>query len=79
MGKQIVEKQKQTKWDSGFIDRMSRDLQSEFPDMKGFSVRNLKYIRQWFVFYFSKNAIGQQLVAQLSQIPWGHNIAIISK
>jgi len=79
MGKQIVEKQKQTKWGSGFIAKMSRDLKSEFPEMKGFSVRNLKYIRQWFVFYYSKNAIGQQLVAQLTQIPWGHNITIISK
>jgi predicted nuclease of restriction endonuclease-like (RecB) superfamily len=43
--------------------------------MKGFSVRNLKYMKQWYLFY-SK---GQQVVAQIFQIPWGHNIAIITK
>ncbi|KPA10387.1 protein containing DUF1016 [Candidatus Magnetomorum sp. HK-1] len=75
MGKQIVEKQKQTTWGSGFIVRMSQDLQSEFPDMKGFSLSNIKYMRQWFL-YFEKS---QQVVGQLTQIPWGHNIAIISK
>lgn len=52
---------------------------AEFPDMKGFSERNLKYIRQWDMFYHEGNGIGQQPVAQLAQIPWGHNIAIISK
>ena len=45
------------------------DLMDEFPDMKGFSVRNLKYVRQWYLFYCSdmqtvSSAIGQQLVAQ---------------
>ena len=79
LGKRIVEKQKQTAWGTGFIVQISQDLQTEFPDMKGFSIRNLKYIRQWFLFYNSKNAIGQQVVAQLTQIPWGHNIVIISK
>ncbi|MBC8520941.1 MAG: DUF1016 domain-containing protein [Methanomicrobia archaeon] len=74
----IVTKQKQTAWGDGFIVQMSRDLQEEFPGMKGFSERNLKYIRQWYLFY-SCHEIGQQLVAQLTQIPWGHNIAIICK
>jgi len=63
---------------------LSKDLLQEFPNVSGFSERNLKYIRQWFLFYTNlstKNipVIGQQLVAQLSQIPWGHNIAIITK
>lgn len=38
---------------------------AEFPDMKGFSHRNLKYIRQWYKFYNQQLIIGQQLVAQL--------------
>ena len=54
----------------------------EFPDMKGFSLRNIKYIRQWFLFYSIQNSIGQQAVAQIVQqvvaqiagIPWEHNI-----
>lgn len=43
--------------------------------MKGFSLSNLKYMRQWYLF-FEKS---QQVVGQITQIPWGHNIAIISR
>jgi predicted nuclease of restriction endonuclease-like (RecB) superfamily len=39
----------------------------------------LKYIKQWYLFYSKTNVIGQQAVGQLIQIPWGHNIVIISK
>ena len=54
---------------------------SEFPDMKGFSKRNLELIRQWYLFYsqIAKQAVSQLQLAQVTQIPWGHNIAIISK
>ncbi|MCP4346679.1 MAG: DUF1016 domain-containing protein [Desulfobacterales bacterium] len=79
LGQDIVDKQKNAKWGEGFLKQLSMDLSSGFPDMKGFSERNIKYIRQWFLFYNASNAIGQQAVAQLIQIPWGHNIAIISK
>lgn len=72
----IVAKQQATAWGDGFLLQMSRDLQASFPDMKGFSLRNLKYMRQWFQFWSKQAAIGQQLVAQ---IPWGHNLVIISK
>ena len=47
--------------------------------MRGFALSNLKYIRQWVKFYSYDNEIGQQVVAQLVQIPWGHNLKIISK
>ena len=79
LGTDIVEKQKNTTWGEGFLKQLSRDLMVEFPDMKGFSLRNLKYIRQWFLFWSNDNAIGQQPVAQFTQIPWGHNLVIIAK
>lgn len=47
IGTDIVVKQKKAKWGEGFLLRLSKDLMAEFPDMKGFSERNLKYIRQW--------------------------------
>lgn len=75
LGAEIVEKQKNSIWGSGFLEQLSKDLSLEFPDMQGFSHRNLKYIKQWFLFY-SK---GKQAVAQLLQVPWGHNIVIIQK
>lgn len=79
LGMDIIEKQKNTAWGEGFIKQLSRDLMAEFPEIKGFSVRNLKYIRQWVVFWCNKTAIGQQAVAQLTQIPLGHNLIIIGK
>jgi predicted nuclease of restriction endonuclease-like (RecB) superfamily len=86
LAEQIVEKQKNTRWGDGFIEQMSKDLHKEFPDMKGFSLRNLKYMRQWYLFWIQCSEIGQQPVAQIksikqcvSQIPWGHNLVIIGK
>lgn len=87
LGADIVEKQKTAQWGSGFLSNLSLDLMSEFPDMKGFSLRNIKYIRRWVLFYSKLDLKGQQPVAQFARqpatqlfsIPWGHNIVIISK
>jgi predicted nuclease of restriction endonuclease-like (RecB) superfamily len=96
MAEKIVEKQKNSQWGDGLLAQMSKDLQEEFPDTKGFSLSNLKYMRQWFLFWNDGNAIGQQAVSQspksqqavgqlekakqlATQIPWGHNLLIISK
>lgn len=85
LGAAIVEKQANTKWGDGFLLQLSRDLKVEFPEMQGFSERNLKYIRQWYLFYVATSqtqmgeSIRQQVIAQIVQIPWGHNITIITK
>jgi predicted nuclease of restriction endonuclease-like (RecB) superfamily len=76
LAERIVSKQQESSWGDGFLAQMSRDLKDEFPDMKGFSKRNLELMRQWYRFWEQEPAITQQLVAQ---IPWGHNIAIITK
>ena len=69
LGADIVEKQEKTDWGSKFLNQLSSDLQTEFPDVKGFSFRNIKYIKQWYLFYNQYNIIGQQLVAQLPPQP----------
>jgi len=91
LGSDIVHKQKNAPRGNGLLQQLSNDLKTEFPDVKGFSLRNLKYIKQWYSFYNQENTIGQQAVAQLrnennpefldliTRIPWGHNIAIITK
>lgn len=91
IGKKIVNKQKETTWGDGLIKQLSIDLKEEFPGMKGFSISNLKYMRQWFLFYNTSGLIGQQAVAQtdinksqqvvgqIFQIPWGNNLIIITK
>jgi predicted nuclease of restriction endonuclease-like (RecB) superfamily len=75
LGKMIVEKQSQTAWGGKLLEQISKDLKDEFPDMQGFSVRNLKYCRLFYTFY-KDFSIGQQVVAQL---PWSHNILIFTK
>ncbi len=81
LGKGIVEKQVHSHWGDGLIGQLSRDLMTEFPKIKGFSRTNLMYIKKWYLFYEHNyhNAKVQQPVAQITQIPWGHNIAIITK
>jgi predicted nuclease of restriction endonuclease-like (RecB) superfamily len=87
LGADIVERQENAAWGDGFLQQLSKDLRVEFPQMKGFSLSNIKYIRQWYLFYSDVGSIGQQPVGQLTkqpvsqitQIPWGHNLAIIAK
>jgi len=85
LGKKITEKQKEYSWGDSFISNLSNDLKKEFPDMKGFSVQNLKNIRYWYLFY-AEYLIGLQPVSQLEKIenkiksiPWGHNQRIMYK
>jgi len=83
LGNEIVEKQKNSIWGSGFLKQLSADLMMEFPDMKGFSEANLQYMRRWTLFYSKSGTtcatIVEQAVPLLIQIPWGHNLVVISK
>jgi predicted nuclease of restriction endonuclease-like (RecB) superfamily len=76
IGKEVVNKQSDAGWGSGLVERLALDLRKEFPDMKGFSRRNLYAIRQWYLFYSSAYEFVPQVVAQ---IPWGHNRVILNK
>ncbi|MCY1528194.1 putative nuclease YhcG [compost metagenome] len=51
MGRQVTEKQEQTKWGSGFMEQLSRDLQAEFPGMTGLSAYNLRFMKTFFKFW----------------------------
>ncbi len=95
LGADIVERQKNAAWGDGFLKHLSKDLRVEFPAMKGFSLSNIKYIRQWYLLYSDAGLIGQQAIGQIGQqavaqltkqpvsqiiqIPWGHNLTIIAK
>lgn len=70
LGVDIIDKQKNTSWGDKFLKQLSCDLMIEFSDIKGFSERNLKYIRQWVLFWSCEKSIGLQAVAQLTEIPW---------
>ena len=67
MGKDINEKSLVAKWGAGFFNKLSRDLKTEFPDMTGFSVTNLKYIKRFYLFYNQSDIIRQQLADEFRQ------------
>ena len=65
MGQDIVNRQMESAWGSGFFEQLSRDLRSEFPNMQGFSCSNLKYCKQFYLFYKQEVPNRQQLVGDL--------------
>jgi predicted nuclease of restriction endonuclease-like (RecB) superfamily len=75
IGRDILERQHQEGWGSRVIERLSVDLREKFPESKGFSPRNLKYMRA-FAEAWPKASIVQ---APLAQLPWYHQIALIEK
>jgi predicted nuclease of restriction endonuclease-like (RecB) superfamily len=75
IGKSILLQQQKEGWGAKVIDRMSKDLKESFPDMTGFSPRNLKYMRK-FAEAWPDFSIVQRTVAQ---IPWRSNITLLDK
>jgi predicted nuclease of restriction endonuclease-like (RecB) superfamily len=75
IGNSILIKQEKEGWGSKIIEQLAKDLKSEFPLMKGFSVRNLKYMRS-----FTENYRDLEFVqVVLAQITWYHNITLLDK
>jgi predicted nuclease of restriction endonuclease-like (RecB) superfamily len=75
IGKKILENQNNAGWGAKVIDLLSKDLSTSFPEMKGFSVRNLKYMRS-----FAEANPDYQIVQQgAAQLPWFHNCVLLDK
>jgi len=75
IGRSILERQHKEGWGAKVIDRLSCDLKKAFPDMAGFSPRNLKYMRT-FADAWPDRLIVQRTVAQL---PWRSNLTLLDK
>ncbi len=75
LGREILARQREEGWGARVIDRHSHDLRRAFPDMAGFSARNLKYMRAFAEAYPDEPFV-QQPVAQ---IPWGHNTVLLDR
>jgi predicted nuclease of restriction endonuclease-like (RecB) superfamily len=75
IGQDILTRQAQQGWGAKVIERLAQDLRLAFPDMKGFSPRNLKYMRA-----FAEAWPDVQFVQQAAaQLPWGHNLVLLDK
>lgn len=75
LGRNILDQQRQHGWGAKVIDRLARDLRRAFPEQKGFSPRNLTYMRA-FAEAWPDESFVQQIAAQ---IPWFHNCVLLEK
>lgn len=75
IGRDILARQQQQGWGARLFDQLARDLKAAFPDMKGFSPRNLKYIRTLAQAWPEAEFV-QQPAAQL---PWFHLCTLLDK
>lgn len=55
------------RWGAGVVEQISIDLQRDFPDSEGFSVRNFWYIKQWYLFYNKGDIKLKQAVAEFAR------------
>lgn len=73
LGNDLIEKQKSHQWGSHFLEQFSHDMRQAFPEMQGFSKRNLEYMRRFAQLYprieFAKQPV--------SQLPWGHIVRLM--
>ena len=75
LGRDILARQKKEGWGAQVIDRLSADLRAAFPEMKGFSPRNLKYMRA-FAAAWPEPEFVQQVAARL---PWFHSCMLLDR
>jgi hypothetical protein len=68
LGHDIVDLKAESKWGTGVIEQLSLDMREEFPDVRGFSTRNLWYVKQWYILYSQHFIKLQQVVAELDKL-----------
>ena len=83
LGTDIVEMKDESKWGDGFFKKLSRDLCSRLPDVKGLSETNLKYVKYFYSTYYQLIAIRPQVADEimnaLFSIPWGHQRVLLDR
>ena len=67
LGRDIVAKEAESKWGSGFFNQLSLDMRAMFPEEKGFSSANLRYMKRWYEFYYQRFVNLQQPVEEIGK------------
>lgn len=75
IGREIMARQQAQGWGAKVIERLAHDLKAAFPDMRGWSSRNLKYMA-FFAQHCPNGLFGQQPAAQM---PWFHIVTLLTK
>jgi len=75
LGRDLVQKKAEERWGSGVVEQVSLDLRREFPNESGFSTRNLWYMKQWFLFYFTEDDLSflHRLGAEIQKLENQHS------
>ena len=91
LGRDIVEKKAESRWGSGFMKNLSRDLKEVNPDATCFSETNLLYMKNFYLLYHPyleiTRQVGEQITQQVAEqikqdlfsVPWGHHMLLIDK
>ena len=88
IGKVIVERQHAEGWGKSVVEHLAHDLHREFPDIAGFSPRNIWRMRSLYIAYTEKiqklpqpvaELDGEKLPQPVAEIPWGHNALLLEK
>ena len=66
VGRDLVALRAEERWGVGVVKQFALDMRQAFPEITGFSDSNVKYMKQWYLFYYKKFEKSQQLVGQLS-------------
>lgn len=75
IGKTIVERQEGETWGKSVVEKLAKDLRQEFPEMSGFSARNIWYMRDFYLAYREN----EKLQPMVAEIGWTHNLVIFEK
>ena len=65
IGRDLVALRAEERWGAGVVKQFALDMRQAFPDITGFSLSNIKYMKQWYLFYFQQSIKSQQTVGQL--------------
>lgn len=93
IGRDLVALRAEECWGAGVVKQFALDMREAFPDITGFSLTNVKYMKRWYLFYNERDVKSQRPVDQKSQqpadqlempgifgqVPWFHHVIIISK
>jgi predicted nuclease of restriction endonuclease-like (RecB) superfamily len=90
IGQMVAERQAEEGWGSSVIDRLSADIRAEFPDLKGFSSRNIWRMKSFYLAYRDDviklpqsvavfKSLDDKSLLDLFRIPWAHNILLLEK
>lgn len=79
LGRDIVALKAESQWGTGVLQQLSLDLKKMFPNEKGFSYTNIRYMRQWYAFYYQQLTNRQQVIGDLGELNWQQPIAKIEE